>query len=457
MSISFGGLATGMDTGSIIEQLMALEQAPITNLETDKTWLSNKLTAYQQFDSLLNAFQTSVSSLVDRDQYSQTTVTQSSSEFFTATTDGEALLNTNYNVEVIELAQREKRYTDGFASKTDKVFGTGDLSVIVNNVHHVVKIDETNNSLEGIMKAINDAGVYVNATIINDGSDNPYRLTLTGDNVGQSIEIDTSGLTTGTDIQDLGTFYASQLAQQAHIKVDGIDIYSDTNEISEAIPGVTLELLKAEEGTTSSLEIVKDNSAIQTNINSFITAYNDVVAFVTGQSTMGDTSAGVLNGDSGLTAIKRHLQDMLTSTVNTGGTFTSLAQLGLETQKDGTITLNSSTFSKALEEDEDSIVNLLSGPEGNEDAGIASRIYSYLNKLTDSSNGLLAGREKSITDNISRIDANIEKIEARLEKREATLQAQFNAMEILVSTYNATSDYLTTQLSSLESLWNYNS
>lgn len=454
MAISFGGLATGLDTNSIVDSLMNVERAPITSLQTDKTWLNNKLTAYQEFDTRLNAFQSSVATLVDREQYSETTITQTSSEYFTATADEDVLVDTNYRVEVFDLAQREKRYTDGFESQTEKNFGTGDLEIIVNDVHHVVEIDETNNSLEGIMNAINDAGIYVNANIINDGTDtNPYRLTLTADNVGQSIVVDLSGLTTGTDIQSLGTFHASQLAQQAHIQVDGIDIYSDSNEISDAIPGITLDLLKAEAGEITNIQVNQDTSAIETKINEFVTAYNDVISFVSEQSTLGETSAGVLGGDSGLSAIKRHLQNMLTSFVDTGGTYSTLAEIGLETQNDGTVVLNSATLSDAIKEDQDSIVNLLSGQNEDDDSGIASQFNDYLKQLTDSDDGLLAGRKKSIDDNIARIDSNIEKMETRLEKREATLRAQFNAMEILVSSMNTTADYLDTQLKSLEAMW----
>lgn len=456
MAISFSGLASGLDTGSIVEQLMELEQAPLVSLETDKTWLQNRLTAFEEFDTRLNSFLSTVQGLTDRDQYSETSLTQSSNEFFSATATGDALFDTNYRVEVVDLAQREKRYTDGFTSKTESSFGTGDLGVIVNGVHHVVEITEENNSLEGIMNAINEAGVYVNATIINDGSDTPYRLTLTGDYVGQSVEIDTSALTTGAGIAELGTFYASQLAQQAHIRVDGIDIYSESNEIKDAIPGITLDLIKAQEGEINTIKVEEDHSAIQTNITSFVTAYNEIISFVTGQSTMGDTNAGVLNGDSGLNSIKRHLQDMITSIVDTGGTFKSLAQIGFETQKDGQISLDSSTLMKAIEEDQESVINLLSGQEGSENEGIASQFEQYLALLTDSSDGLLAGRQKSINDNIARIDANIEKTEARLDKRKATLSAQFSAMEQLVSTMNSTASYLSSQLSSLESLWNYN-
>jgi flagellar hook-associated protein 2 len=454
MAISFGGLASGMDTNSIIEQLMNVERAPVVSMETDKTWLSNKLNAYKEFDTFLKNFKDTVGNLTGRDQYNQSTVTQSSDEFFTATSSVDALTDTSYRVEVIDLAQRQKSFTVGFESKTTSDFGTGDLKITVGGVHHVVEIDVEDNSLEGIMNAINDADIGVNATIINDGSATPYRLTITGSDVGTDFTVDSTGLAGGST---LGTITNSQDAQPAHIKVDNIDIYSESNTIEEAIPGVTLDLLKAEAGEINTIKIESDNSAIATNITSFVTSYNEAISFVSGQSTLGDTKPGILGGDSGLGAIKRHLQDMLTAVVPTDGTFTSLAQLGLETQTDGTLSVDNSVLKKAIEEDQESIINLLSGPVDNEESGIASQFEAYLTGLTNSSDGLLAGRQKSINDNIARLDANILKAEARLEKREETLRGQFNAMEQLVSVMNSQSSYLSTQLKSLEGLWNYKS
>lgn len=454
MSITFGGLATGLDTESIIEQLMEIEKAPITSLENDRTWLANKLDAYTEFDTSLNSFLSNAQTLTDRDQYSEKTVSQSSSDYLTATTNDDAIPDTSYRVEVVDLAQRQKSYTDGFESLTDSTFGTGNLTITVNDVEHIIEIDETNNSLEGIMGAINDADIGVAATIINDGTDTPYRLNFTGDDVGSAFIVDSSALLTEGVEDGLGTITDSQVAQQAHIIVDNIDIYSSTNEIEEAIPGVTLNLLDAEVDEITYVNIGSNNSAITTNINSFVTGYNEVIAFVTEQSTFGDSDAGLLGGDSGLSAIKRHLQNMLTTFVDTNGTYSSLAQLGLETQSDGQLTLNTETLSEAIANDEDSIINLISGKVGEEETGIAYQFQTYLEQLTDSEDGLLAGRTESITDNTARIDANIESIEARLLKREETLQNKFNAMELLVSKMNATSSYLTTQLEALESMWN---
>ena len=447
MTISFGGLATGLDTNNIIEQLMNAERAPLVRLEADKTWMNNRLAAFTELDTRLNSFQSSIVNLGDKDQLQQRSVTTDSSDYFTATVSDTAILDTSYQVEVLTLAQVEKDYSDtGFASKTDQTFGAGTITINVDGTDQTIAITSgANNSLEGIMQAINDADIGVSASIINDGdATNPYRLTITGDTVGQAITI-------SDDTVGLGTFTESQAASQAHIQVDGLDIYSSSNTINDAIPGVTLNLVKADATATTKVSVALDNSSIKGKINAFATGYNDVISFITGQSTYGDTDGGVLSGDSGINAMKRHLQDWLTTQFSNSGSFGSISELGLETQKDGTIKVNDTVLSAAIDTDIDSVVSLLSGPNGND--GIAATFQDYLESQTSSTEGMLAGRKENITSGIDRIDDRIVQMERRLVQREETMRNQFNAMELLVSSLNAQSDYLTQALSGLDNLW----
>lgn len=470
MTIQFGGLATGLDTGNIIEQLMNAERIPITRLESDKTWMNNRLAAFTQLDAKLKTFSDSIKNLGDADTLLTRAVKQSSDEYLSATVSSEALAGTSYQVEVVSLAQVQKSVSaEGVASKTSASFGTGTLNLTVDGASHSIEITAENNSLEGIMKAINDADLGVSAAIINDGSDSPYRLILAGENVGQEFSLDGRGLTGGTD--ELGIFNVDgvvdpgtglpvtnppvQIATQAHIKVDTIDILSDSNTLTEAIPGVTLDLLQAEVGKTTNLSINLDKNSIKSTIQAFAKGYNEVVSFITGQSVIGEKGGGVLGGDSGINTIKRRLQSMLTEPFANSGVFTSLSQLGFETQKDGTITVNDKVLSEAVDKNLGSIVSLLAG-EG-EKKGLVKKFQDYLDSMTNASSGMLKGRKDSITTNVKRIDNRIESMEARLEQRQKTMEAQFSAMESLVSGLNAQSSYLNQQMDAISNIMNYRS
>jgi len=241
-----------------------------------------------------------------------------------------------------------------------------------------------------------------------------------------------------------------QSATRAHIRVDTIDIYSDSNTLSEAIPGVTLDLLKAETGKTTSLNVAIDKTSIKSTIEAFAKGYNEVVSFITGQSVINEEGGGVLGGDSGINSIKRHLQGMLTQPFQNSGVFTTMSQLGFETQKNGTLVINDKTLSAAINDNLDGVVSLLAGENGQD--GLATQFQDYLDSMTDSSSGMLNGRKESINNNIKRLDKQITMMESRLEKRQLTLESQFSAMETLVSGLNSQSSYLTQQMNMLSNM-----
>ncbi|PIE60798.1 MAG: hypothetical protein CSA31_00160 [Desulfobulbus propionicus] len=143
---------------------------------------------------------------------------------------------------------------------------------------------------------------------------------------------------------------------------------------------------------------------------------------------------------------------MLTDTFENSGNFIALSELGFETQKDGTLTVNDETLSTAVNENLESVVSLLSGD--GEKGGLAAQFTQYLESMTNSTTGMLAGRKESINSGIDRIDDRIEMMEMRLAKRQATLESQFAAMEQLVSSMNSTSSYLTQQMTSISNMMN---
>ena len=448
MTIQFGGLATGLDTGNIVEQLMALERRPVTLLEKDKTWLNSRLKAFTTLDTKMKSFANTIKTLGNANILLQRSVKQSSGDFLSATVSSDAQAGASYQVEVVSLAQVQKSVSAGVASRTDTGFGTGTMFLTVGGVSHPIEIVEGNNSLAGIMQAINNADLGVSAAIINDGSTTPYRLVLTGEDVGNDFTLDSSGLSGGTSILNIGV--PIQTATRAHIRVDTIDIYSDSNTLSEAIPGVTLDLLQGKEGSTTTLNISVDKTSIKSTIEAFAKGYNEVINFITSQSAINGSEGGVLGGDSGINAIKRRLQSLLTQPLANSGVFTTLSELGFETQKDGSLVVNDKKLSAAVDSNLDSIVSLLAGEGGNK--GVATQFQDYLKSMTSSTTGMLKGKKDSINSNVRRIDNRIDSMEMRLEKRQKMLEAQFGAMESLVSGLNAQSSYLTQQMTMISNM-----
>ena len=449
MTIQFGGLATGLETSTIIEQLMEIERAPINRLEADQTWMNNRLEAYQEIDTRLKSFSDKIKDLNYSSTLLQRSVKQSSEEFLSASANSNAITGASYQVEVISLAQVQKSVSEtGYADKSSSLFGTGTLSFTVDGTDHSFTLDSSNNSLEGLVGAINKADMGISAAIINTGdATNPYRLSLTGTDVAKDFTMDTSGLSGGSPLS-IGT--PVQSASKAMIKVDTVTITSDSNTLTEAIPGLTLDLVSAEVGTMTTLNVNVDKENIKTAMAAFAEGYNEVISFITEQSAFGGSESGVLGGDASINAIKRRLQNLLTESTPNSGKFKTMSQLGFQTQKDGTIVVNETTLNNAVNNNLDDIATLLAGEEGV--TGIATKFKNFLYDTTNSGTGLYKTKKDSISTNLKKIETSISNTEARLEMRQKMLEAQFSAMETLVSGLNNQSTYLTQQMENLSNM-----
>ena len=488
MSISFGGLATGLDTTAIIESIMGVERRPIVRLEADKVYFNNRLNAFTDLNTRLTALLSNIETLASSTELQPRSATLSSADFISATVANTAATG-NYEIKAHALAQVEKLVSDTglFADKDTTTYKTGTLNLTVGGTLATITIDDTNNTLAGIAQAINDADTGASATIINDGTaTNPYRLVLTGDSLpdtipdysavdpndpdgadnilgtaddNTSIVFDASGLTVGTDSDFAPTFTLAQQAQKAHIEVDNIDIYGTTNRFTEAIPDVTLTIDAADGGATiTNLAVSLDQAALKSKIQEFASGYNSVMAFINDQSTYGDDTAGILSGDSTLSMFKRRLQGLLTTRVDGNVSISTLSGLGLETQRDGSLVLDDSILTDAINNNLEEVVTLLAGGGSGASAveGIGSRFQAYLEGVTSSTDGFLATRQKSNDDRISRINDDIARLELRLIKREETLNKQYAALEQLMSVFNAQSSYLTQQMEYMSNIWSRN-
>jgi flagellar hook-associated protein 2 len=471
MSITFSGLATGLDTDSIITQLMELERAPITRLETKKTEATERIEAYAQFKTTLDDLKTAVSAMTLTSQVKSNSVSLSSDAPFTATSANAS--SGSYNIAVKQLAQVQKTISDGWTSQTDALLGTGTFTLTNGGEDTVITVDSTNNSLSGLAAAINEQSgdTGIKASIINDGSATPYRLVLTGTDSSTSFSV-SSNLLAADGITPIAfTTTQTQTAQQAQVMVDGIEIVSNSNTISGAISGVTLNLSGVSDVESagppvtyknSLLEIKPDTSALKEKLTTFVTSYNKTMEWIlSGYEEFGGTApdddpetedllGSVLRGDSTIQGVKRGLQSVLSSVINTSGSLSVMSELGITTQLDGTLLQDNTTMDAALENNFDDVVKLLAGDDSTD--GIMKKFNYYMLEQTNSSTGMYAIKKQNHDRNIDRLDTQIANMEPRMEAREATLRAQYSAMETLVSGLNSQGSFLTQQMDLLSNM-----
>jgi flagellar hook-associated protein 2 len=464
-SVTFSGLATGLDTDSIVDSLMAIERAPIDSLQAQRDSETERLNAYAQFKGYLEELKSAAADISLTSQVKNNAVSLSSDSYFGATVSSEAAEG-DYKVAVGQLAQVQKTVSDGWSSASDALLGTGTITINGTDID----ITAENNSLNGLVSTINELSdsLGVTASIINDGTASPYRLLLTGNDSSTSFTV-SSNLTDGVDPIAFNTTDTAT-AQQAEIYVDGVKIVSDSNTIDDAIAGITFTVDSVSptdelgDYETVLMSVDPDTSSVKENITAFVSSYNRAMDWILSgyqefsntpeaSTTEGEDSpellGSVLRGDTTINSIKRGLQNIITSVFDGPETLTTLGQIGITTELNGKLNLNSETMEEAVDTNLDDITALLSGTDDTD--GVMKEVNSYLGDLLFGSGSFYAMKKDTYTAKTHRIDDQIASYEARMDKREMTLRARFSAMESLVSSLNSTSEFLTQQLSNISS------
>lgn len=437
--ISFGGLASGLDTKAIIAALLAVERRPITQLETRNKGYEKQKSLLADLESKLGKLQTAADALRKSSSFLDYQTAVDDEKYFTAKAGTGATAGA-YSIEVVSLAKAEVSASNGRADKATSLGLTGDLQITIGGQTHSIALSSTNDSLTGIADAINAsaAGESVRATVLDTGNPtDPYKLVLTGRKTGADQAF---SVTAGNANAALTAFAAeidanqTTTASNALIRIDGIDVTRSSNVISDALPGVTLNL-RSEHGTTPATKLTVSTDATKTaeKVKAFVDAYDDVVDFIAEQTKVDGEGAAKspLFGDSALRSVRTTLRSILGSEVTASGNpaYSLASQVGITTDKDGRLTFNETKFGEALGADEDAVRKLFSDTT----AGIASRVWTRIDDLTDSVDGLFKTRSDGIDSRIKQNKDQIDRAERRLDVYEKSLNERFANLEQLLA------------------------
>ena len=365
MSVSLSGLVSGINVQQLISNLSAAYQQPIKVLESQQQSYQTTLSAWGTLQSSLSSLQSSMSSLQNLSSLNNRSVSLSNNNAATATVSANAATG-SYSLSNIVLAQSQSIYSQDFSSASSAAVGTGTLQIQVGSGAVTnVAIGSSNNTLDGIASAINTANAGVNAAVVYDGTG--YRLTLTGTGTGASsaFSVTTSGATGSLANLSYSSgssgMTLSQAAQNAGVSINGLAVTSASNTISGAIPGVSLNLLQASGSTT--LQVSASNSAFVGAVQSFTTAFNQTMGTIN-QLTAYNAQAGSggpLLGDASVQGLRTQLLNLISGQgvgVASGSAYNSLGSVGLGLTSSGTISLNTSTLSTALNSAFNSVAGL---------------------------------------------------------------------------------------------------
>lgn len=473
-TISFSGLATTMDTKTIVSQLMVLERRPAALLSKQKTALQSQIDVFSQLNTSFKSLQGLAAGMNTEATFAAKSSLVADSTVLSAQTTGAAVTG-SHTLIVTQLAASQRQVSaSGFASASDLNFNTGTININDDKggAPIAVIIGEGSNSLNGIAAAINSSGGNFSATVINDGSvGSPNRLMISGLDT-KNYTIDFTGLATPPTAPNGAAYANPDLAQSgatyvagidASFTLDGVEMTRSSNAVGDALPGVTLDLLKGG-GATTTFKISNDAAAVTAKINAFISGYNSAIGIIRQQSVYDPTThkAGVLSGDSTIMNLQASLQNILSSPVDgANGPFSVASQIGFKTQTDGTLSLDSAKLSAALSSNFNGVVDLFthnndtSGLPANQ-YGIAEQFNQILNQITKpyispyyTGNGVIASRINSIKGRMTSIDSQVARMELLMVQKEASLNRQFTAMESLVSSLQTQGSQLTSVLAAM--------
>jgi len=462
-TITSTGLGSGLDINSLVDSLTEAERAPTQDrIDLRKSTADATISGVGRLKSALDDFQSALAKLNDASDLETTSASSSDETIFSATADATAQQGT-YEIEVEQLATTNK-WTSG-ALADDELVGKGVMTFSVNGDSFSLDVG-VNDTLADVRNNINAASdnVGVRATLIT--SDDGVRLVLTAAESGTENaltisaveETDDADPATGLSRLDATQLTETQPGLDSKVRVDGQLVTSSSNLVEGAITGVTLALDKADDNAQYTLSLFPDPAGLEDNITEMVNSYN---ALLTTASQLqfgtvdeeGNEIPPLMPNDSTLRSLMTQLRRSFSSSVEGAGNFSSLATLGVSTNRDGSIVLNSGQLQKALASGSGltDIAKLFS----TDGTGVANKLFDQVSSYLKF-DGVLDQRIESAQSQLERLAKDQTSLDLRLEKYQARLFTQFNKMDSIVGSLTSTGSYLDQQLSLLSFAGGYN-
>ena len=442
-SISFGSVnsGAGLDVGAIVDQLIYTERAPARQLEFQKLLLDAQAAAARDINTKLQTLETAANDLKDLSgKFNSKSVTSSNTAVLTASADATAATAV-HTVTVTSLATTSSYYSSQLADgSTPFAEGSFDLTVGT-GLPTTITVDATNNTLDGLAAHINGLDLGVTASVITDA--NGARLSILSDSSGAPGDLTIASNTTGL------TFTKAASGTNAALTVNGVPISSTSNAVSGVIAGVTLELASAAPATTVTISVKPDTEKAREAIDEFVTAYNDVVKAINAQFTVNTAtnSAPPLFSDTALRLVQENILSAASYAITDNSGFVSLSTIGVNTQNDGTLLVDSTKLDNALSGNFTEVKNLFQ--QSTAPVGLAQNFSTVLDALNDSVDGPLNVALKGISDSQRELTDQIEAFDVRLESRRQALTEQFNYIDTLLRQLPVILQQVSSQLGTL--------
>ena len=369
MPITIDGLVSGLDTETIVNGLLEIQQTQLDRIELRRADILQEQTTFSSLEAQLVTFRAQVSGLarVANNPFERQTVSVSDETVLNATAGTQAA-NGIYRITVDAVAKAHQVATSGFADDDSEITqgtleirtGSGDLNTIT--------VDSSNNTLSGLAETINAAGIGVNASVIKDSSSgsNPFKLLLTSSETGSESAISiTNNLaaSSGDAVQPTFDFdNPVQAAEDARVTLGSgagaISVESSSNRFTDLVDGVSIDVFNVSEGKEVILNIQRDVEAGVSAVEDFVNAFNAVNSFIDAQSQFNEATqeGGVLLGNRSVIGIQQRLRDAVTNVIpGLNREANRLSAIGVSVNDQGQLDLNATELRSVLSGSDENI------------------------------------------------------------------------------------------------------
>ncbi|MCU1346039.1 MAG: flagellar hook-associated 2 domain protein [Acidimicrobiia bacterium] len=441
--INFSGLSSGLDTNAIITAMMAVEKRP-------QVLLQNRQTAYQAMDSAfgsvitkLNALQTAARNIGNPIDW--TPVTASSSDTTRATvTSSNASTTGSVSFTVQSLASLDTIVSSGQAADTN-VTSVAPGTITIGTSAGSTTVNTGGGTLDEVALAINSQSVVGLKAAVVQSAPGQFKLQLTATNVAETVN------TPMAQFSGLGGSWTQvSTASQAMIHVGsaglGYNVYSNTNQFTNLLPGVNVTVKQADPITMVTVQSGPDASAMTTKVQKMVDAYNGAVDEIKKQTAYDPTTkvAAPLQGQSALRSVTSALAQAVSGSI----TGTTPALVGIQLDSTGHMAFDQNAFSAAYLANPASVQQTFADPLNTTNPGLVDRLKTEITNAVAPGTGSLRTSQTGVETTITGLSTSIAQYQVRLDQRQTFLRKQFAALESVMSGLQSQGNTLQSRLGS---------
>lgn len=438
--IRITGMASGLPP-NIVEQLMEAERIPIKNIENQKKKIDDKLKLVTELETKVSDIKKNMDGLTNIKGFADKVLNSGFPDIINGTVDPNVADTGEWNIEVLQLAEKPTAQSVAFPDKNETRIGTGYIKFETEEGTKEVYISHEESTLESVAKKINESGTGLNAIIVNDkkDKDNQFRLQVSGLKSGGENQVSFPIVYLLDGDADF-LFEKSKEAVNAKFKLEGMEYEASSNTINDLVPGVTLDLKRAAEGTRVKLKITENFEVISGKVKTFVDAYNGALAFIQGQNKLtGDSKnprLGPLGGDGMLRTIENKLRNLVQDPqYAAGSSILRLNEIGIEFNKEGTLKFDQDKFNKQLQANPQAVSRFLRGDGFS--VGFMPSVKQGVDNLLNAQFGPVGTRKKNYSDRIGQMNQRIDDKERQLVRKEDSLRRKFSDLESKMSQLQA--------------------